>query len=269
MTSTDIVSRYDAFLLDVDGVLVRGQEPIPGSADALDALRRRGQVLLVSNNSTRSRSNLATHLSGLGFSISPDEALPSSYAAAHHLFNAHGAVRVWVVGEVGLRDELIDAGHRIAERPETANWVIAGMCRHLDYPILADALRALQAGARLMATNDDATFPTPNGTMPGAGAVIGALQGMGHTPDILIGKPSPIPFRLALGALGVSADQALMIGDRLETDIEGANEAKLDSALVLTGISRRDDIESSGIRPTWIAPSLAALAQGETERASK
>jgi len=258
--STNPLFRYDAFLLDVDGVLVRGQEPIPGSPDALDALRRRGHVLLVTNNSTRSRRDLAAHLNGLGFAISPDETLPSSFAAAHHLLEAHGAVRVWIVGELGLRDELIDAGHRLAERPETAEWVVAGMCRHLDYPTLVDALKALRAGACLMATNDDATFPGTDGPMPGAGAVIGALHGMGHDPETLIGKPSPILFRLALRALGVSADRALMIGDRLETDIAGGAQAGMDTALVFTGIADRAAAAESAIRPTWTAETLADLA---------
>jgi HAD superfamily hydrolase (TIGR01450 family) len=139
------------------------------------------------------------------------------------------------------------------------------MDRGLSYGTLADALTALDNGARLVATNDDATFPTPDGPMPGAGAIIGAFRGMGHEPAILVGKPSPIPYRLALATLGVPPNRVLMIGDRLETDILGGRNAGIDTAFVLSGISTRGEIDTQEIRPTWIARDLAAVARGDVE----
>jgi len=263
--NTHVLERYEAFLIDIDGVLVRGREPIRGSVEALDALRDRGRVLLLSNNSTRTRRNLAEHLRHHGFRIAPEETVPSSFTVARHLLETVGPVCAWPVGEQGLRDEMIEAGHRIAERPEMADWVVAGMDRHLTYATLADALTALENGARLVATNDDATFPTPDGPMPGAGAIIGAFRGMGHEPELLVGKPSLIPYRLALATLDVPPNRVLMIGDRLETDILGGRNAGIDTAFVLSGISTRADIDAREVRPTWIAQDLTALARGDVE----
>jgi phosphoglycolate/pyridoxal phosphate phosphatase family enzyme len=257
------LNAYDAYLLDVDGVLVRDSDPISGAAAALASLNEAGRVLLLTNNSTRSRGQHAERLVRLGFDVRADQVLSSSYLAAEYLCDAHGLASVWVIGEDGLRDELLAAGHRLADRPEAADAVVVGMDRGIDYRILADGLRALRSGAQFIATNEDATFPTPDGVQPGAGAMIGALRGMGFTPDVVIGKPSPIAFRMALDAFDLSPKRVVMIGDRLETDILGARTAGLDTALVLSGISSCGDIDGFGIHPTWIADDLAALVRGD------
>ena len=155
---------------------------------------------------------------------------------------------------------------READEPDAADALVVGMDRDLTYDKLASALVALRRGARFIATNEDETFPTPNGPLPGAGAMVGALRGMGFVPDVVIGKPSPIAFRMALDAFDLSAKRVVMIGDRLETDILGAHAAGLDTALVLSGISSCEDIGRHGIRPTWIADDLAALVRGDVIR---
>jgi HAD superfamily hydrolase (TIGR01457 family) len=256
------LGHYAAFLVDIDGVLVRGGQSILGAKAALRRLQGLGRVVLLTNNSTRSRSETARELSALGFSVSLDEVVTSSYVAAHYLREEFGPVRAWIIGEGGVAEELSLAGHKIVP-PEEAEWVVVGMDRCLTYEKLARALRALLSGARFLATNRDATFPTPEGPKPGAGAVVGALVGMGFSPEQVVGKPSPIAFRAALELAGVKPDQTLMIGDRLETDILGAQHAGLDTALVLTGVSRREDIPRLGIRPTWIVRDLPTLARGE------
>jgi phosphoglycolate/pyridoxal phosphate phosphatase family enzyme len=257
------LDAYDAFLLDVDGVLVRDSEPIGKAGAALACLSEAGRVLLLTNNSTRSRAQHADRLARLGFAVRANQVLASSYLAAEYLSNAYGPTRVWTIGEQGLRDELLAAGHPPADRPEDADAIVVGMDRAMTYDALASAQRALSSGARFIATNEDATFPVPGGALPGAGAMVGALRGMGYTPDVVVGKPSPIAFRMAMDALGVSPDRVVMIGDRLETDILGGRNAKLDTAFVLSGISAREGIERLGIRPTWIADDLAALVRGE------
>lgn len=258
----DLLSSYDGFLLDVDGVLVRGSEPVRGAAAALGSLNGAGPVCLLTNNSTRSREQHAEQLVRLGFDVRTDQVLSSSYLAAEYLRDAQGLVSVWVIGERGLRDELLAAGHRLANRPEVADAVVVGMDRGITYDDLACALSALRNGAPFIATNEDATFPTPGGVQPGAGAMVGALRGMGFSPSAVIGKPSPIAFRMALRALGVGSERVVVIGDRLETDIQGGHDAGLDTALVLSGISSCEDIDTFGIRPTWIAKDLAALVRG-------
>ena len=260
--NTQPLSHYRAFLLDVDGVLVRGSEPIPGAAAGFAALSHAGQVLILTNNSTRSRAEHAHRLREKGFPVTAGQVLASNFVAARHLANTEGSASVWPVGEDGLRQELIQAGHRIADRPEDAAWVVAGMDRNLTYETLNQALQALEHGARLLATNQDGTYPTPGALHPGAGAIIGALTGMGYPPAFVAGKPSPWGYRIAQEHLGLSCEEVLMIGDRLGTDIAGAAAAGIDSALVLTGISSEEQIEIEDIHPTWIAESLEDLALG-------
>lgn len=253
---------YQGFLLDIDGVLVRGAEPVPGAVEALAALKDRGRVVLLTNNATRSRAEMAARLSSAGFVVSADEVVPSAYVAARHLHEEHGPVRFWSLGERGLVEEMTLAGHTPAP-PTEAQWVVVGMDRGLTYDKLVQTLQALLSGARFLATNRDATYPTENGLVPGAGAIVGALEGMGFPPERVMGKPSPTGYRIALEVAGVPPDRALMIGDRLETDILGAQALGMDTALVLSGISTLEDVARHGIHPTWVARDLAALVRGE------
>jgi len=262
MNLDDFFSRYDGFLIDVDGVLVRGSRALAGAAVALETLRSHGTIHLLTNNSSRSRSATAAYLETLGFQIDPTEITTSSAAAAAYLLKAHGPVEYWAVGEAGLHEELEAVAHRKAETPDAASWVVAGIDRHLTYETLRNALQALRAGAKLLATNTDPTFPVPDGFVPGAGAMVGALEGMGYRPDVVIGKPSHIAFETALLRMGIDPTRTLMVGDRLETDIAGAHGAGLDTALVLSGVASRRDMESSDVQPTWTFEDLAALARG-------
>lgn len=260
MASAKKDRSYEAFLVDVDGVLTRGSQPLPRAVEGLKALQARGRVVLLTNNSTRSRSQLSGHLTSLGFPVSAVDIFATSYLAARYLHDVSDAARVWVLGEEGLRTELAAAGHCLVERPTDADWVVVGMDRGFDYARLSSALQALLAGARLLVTNEDATFPTTDGLVPGAGAIVGALRGMGYAPDALIGKPSSLAFTIALDELGVPKERVLVIGDRLETDIAGGCAAGMDTALVLSGVSRESDLASSTVRPTWVADDLGSVA---------
>lgn len=259
---TSVVSRYAAFLVDVDGVLTHGTDPVPGAATALAVLQGIGRTLVLTNNSTRSRSELAHHLTSSGFDVDAADVVGSAFLAAQYLVRHTGPSTVWVLGEDGIRREMEEAGHRLARRPEEANWIVVGMDRELTYAKLTLALRALDAGARVLATNEDATFPTPTGPVPGAGALVGALRGMGFPPARVVGKPSSLAFEAALDILGAPANRVLMIGDRLETDIVGAAVCGLDSALVLTGVCSHADLVEGTTGPTWVAGSLAELCAG-------
>jgi HAD superfamily hydrolase (TIGR01450 family) len=257
-----LLQRYAAFLVDVDGVLTRGSDVLPGAAEAFGMLRDHGRPAILTNNSTRAQVELSSHLRSLGFDVPPADALGTAFLAARYLAHHWGRVRVWVLGEEGIRREMVLRGHDLAACPEDAAWVVVGIDRQLTYEKLSLALRALLAGARFLATNEDATFPTPGGLVPGAGALVGALRGMGFAPECVVGKPAPAAFEVALDVLDLPASQVLMIGDRLETDIAGAQAAGLDTALVLSGVCTMKDAEHSDIRPTWIAATLADLCRG-------
>lgn len=261
MASPFSLRRYRGFILDIDGVLVRGQTLLPGACQALEELRAVGPVVLLTNNSTRSRRALAERLAEQGLPVRAEHVVPSSFVAAQHLRGEHGPVRFWYLGEEGIAAEMAEAGHTLVA-PHQAQWVVVGMDRGLTYAKLTQALQALLAGARFLATNRDGTYPTEIGLVPGGGAVVGALEGMGFPPELVVGKPSPIAYRVALDALGAEPARALMIGDRLETDIEGARDVGMDTAFLLSGISTREDMERTGIRPTWMARDLLALVRG-------
>ncbi|MFO8034390.1 MAG: HAD-IIA family hydrolase [Candidatus Bipolaricaulota bacterium] len=259
------LDKYAAFVLDIDGVLVRDRVPLPGAVQAVKALAEQGAVVLLTNNSTRERETVAERLAALGFPVSPEQIVTSAFVAAHLLRQRYGPLRVWPVGEAGLLREIAAEGHTICD-PSEAQWVVAGMDRQLTYSKLSDTLQALISGARFLATNRDATFPMETGQVPGAGAVIGAIEGMGFSPELVVGKPSDTAFRAALELARVEPEQALMVGDRPETDIAGASAAGMDTALVLTGVADRQKAQAQSIRPTWIADDLAALAVGEAAR---
>jgi len=260
-----MLARYKGFLLDIDGVLVRGGEALPGAKEALEKLRELGPVLLLTNNSTKSRVGTTERLSAAGIPAKPAEVLPSCYVAAQYLRREFGRVRFWFIGESGIQEEMSALGH-ILVQPEQAEWIVVGMDRRLNYEKLAQALRALLRGARLLATNEDPTFPTPEGLVPGAGAVVGALRGMGFPPEIVVGKPSAVAFQVALDLLGLGPTEVLMIGDRLDTDIAGAKALGMDTALVLSGVTRREDLAGAKIKPDFVAEDLAALVRELLER---
>lgn len=257
-----MLGRYKGFLLDIDGVLVRGGKALPGAKEALEELRKRGPVLLLTNNSTKSRAGTAKRLMEAGIPAKAEEVLPSSFVAAKFLRGEFGPVRYWFIGESGIPEEMEALGH-ILVGPEEAEWLVVGMDRNLSYEKLSQALRALLRGARLLATNEDPTFPTPEGLVPGAGAVVGALRGMGFPPEIVVGKPSPIAFRVALNLLGFHPEEVLMIGDRLDTDVAGAKALGMDTALVLSGVTSREDLLGAKNKPTFVAEDLAGLVREE------
>ena len=169
-------------------MLVHDTEPIGGAVEALRRLADANPLRLLTNNSTRTREDHAERLARVGFDVPADWILPTSYLAARWLRQHVGKISVWVLGEAGLRSELIEAGHSLAEQPEQADAVVVGMDRTVDYDRLASAYRALEAGARFIATNEDGTYPVPGGFLPGAGAMVGALRGMGFAPEVVIGK---------------------------------------------------------------------------------
>lgn len=258
-----VLSSYKAFLVDVDGVLLRGGTVIPGAMEGVSKLQRIGHVILLTNNSTRSRDQLAQEMNNLGFPICASDIVTSGFIASAYLNKSFGSVHVWPLGEEGLATELMISGHELVS-PNEADWVVAGMDRGLTYHRLAQGLNALLGGAKLLATNDDATFPTSTGAQPGAGSVIGAFKGMGFSPQAVVGKPSRIAFDIALEVAGCRPGEALMIGDSVKTDIVGSQRAGIDSALLLTGTTPKGDLDRDLLMPVFVADSINELADGKT-----
>jgi glycerol-1-phosphatase len=253
---TPIADRYDAFLLDLDGVLFRGTEPIEGAGEAVERLRAAAKgVAFVTNNSSRTPQEIADHLAGVGVVAHPDEVETSALATAA-LLTERGVGRAFVIGERGLREAIGDAGLVVDDaRPDV---VVVGWDRGVDYERIRAAALAVQRGASLIASNADVSYPAPDGLRwPGTGAILSAIEVTCDVRAEVVGKPNAPIFLAALERAG--GGRPLVVGDRLDTDIEGAARLGWDSLLVLTGISTRDEAQQGSVRPTEVGKDLRAL----------
>ncbi len=253
-------------LIDLDGVVYTGSEPIPGAAGLLAEARRRGvKFLLVTNNSTASPELVAERLHGMHIEVTPQEVLTSAQAATAYVSaHAERGARVRIVGEAGLRQAAFEEGLRIVDDGQaTVGWVIAGLDRTFDYEKLTSATRAIMAGARFVATNADALLPIEGGqVIPGAGSIVAAIQTATGVVPIVVGKPEPGLFEHGLKRLGgLRPGQVAMIGDRLDTDVVGGQRAGLRTILVLSGVTSAEEAKSACPPPDAIAADLAHVGE--------
>jgi 4-nitrophenyl phosphatase len=257
-------SALRGLLIDLDGVVYTGREPIPGGAHFLAEARRRGlKFLLVTNNSTASPEQVAERLRGMGIEVLPEEILTSAQAAAAYV-RAHATrgAPVCIVGEAGLRQAAEEEGLRLTDDGEVpVEWVIAGLDRGFDYAQLTRATRAILAGAHFVATNADALLPVEGGqVIPGAGSIVAAIQTATAVVPVVVGKPEPGLFEHGLRRLGgLLPEQVAMIGDRLDTDVVGGQRAGLRTILVLSGVTSLAEVTAATSQPDAIAPDLAAV----------
>ena len=253
--------KPQALILDMDGVLWRGSQPLGNLPAIFDTIRALGlRVLLATNNATLSRDDYLEKLRKLSVELERWQVVNSGDATAHFLkqkFPTGGAV--FIVGENGLAHTLAEAGFLKADADVLA--VVVGMDRQLSYGQLGAAARAIRSGALFVGTNPDRTYPTPDGLMPGAGAVIAFLRAASDVEPIIIGKPSPEMYRVALERLQTTPQTTLIVGDRLDTDILGAQAIGAQTALVLSGVSDEQSARSWQPPVDYIARDLTALIE--------
>lgn len=254
-------------LIDGDGVLWRGDRALPGLHRFYEVLRLRGiRWALLTNNNTRTVGQYLNKLAGLGIEADASQIFSSSTATADYLGKQYGpGASLYAVGMSGVIDTLRDAGFRVStgeEMPDQAvAAVVAGMDRHFTYAKAEVATRLILGGAEFVATNTDGTYPTPEGLSPGTGWVIGALQGATGVEPTVIGKPEAAIFTTALEAMGASKATTAMIGDRLGTDILGAQRVGISTIGVLTGVTTSEQMASSAIQPDVVYQGIAELAE--------
>jgi glycerol 3-phosphatase-2 len=254
-----LVDRYDAVLFDLDGVLYRGGRPIPHAADAVARLRELGRrVAFVTNNSSRTPDVVVGMLASVEIDASADEVVTSALATAD-LLAARGVRDAFVVGGDGLRSALRDVGIEVVdasvERPET---VVVGFDPDVTYAALRDAAVRVSRGSAFVGSNPDASFPAADGQdWPGAGALIAAIETATGVGAEIVGKPHAPLLRAALERAGGGVP--LMVGDRIDTDIDGAAALGWDAALVLTGVSTRDEATRAQPPPTFVLDDLRGL----------
>lgn len=262
---TPLATAYDLALLDLDGVLYIGPDAVPGAVAGLGAARAAGlRTCFVTNNASRPPSTVAAHLTRIGIPAQEGEVLTSAQVAAAMLARRLPAqAPVLVVGGEGLRVALTEQGLRpvgsVDEQPQA---VVQGFNPDLSWRDLAEGVRAVRSGLFWLATNLDLGVPTPFGPAPGNGALVGLVaDAAGRAPDTVAGKPQPRSFLEAARRYGSS--RPLVVGDRLDTDLEGARAAGQDGLLVLTGVSVARDVIACPAhrRPTYLGSDLDALVQ--------
>jgi len=257
--------KYHTILLDGDGVLWKADRPIPGINPFFEFLVDQGiRWALLTNNNTRTARTYLEKLQRFDIQADISSIFTSSTVTTEYLLEKYGKeASLHVIGMDGLTHTLKEAGFQFTlgeEQPgEKVAAVVAGMDLELNHEKVKIAMRLIQAGADFVATNTDGSYPTPDGFSPGTGMVIGALQGASGVKPYIVGKPYPAIFQTAICELGAEIDGTLMVGDRLETDILGANQMGIQTAALLSGVTTREEIHANQIQPDFIFEDISAL----------
>lgn len=255
-------------ILDMDGVLWRGETPMPGLPAFFDTLRELGVgFVLATNNATRVAAQYTGKLQSFGVHVAPEQILTSAETTAAYLKHHYPpGTTVYAVGEAGLRHALADTGFDLLPSrglvsPDTrADLVVVGLDREACWEQLASASYLVHHGAHFVGTNGDVSFPTEMGPLPGAGALLAVVEkATGVAPDV-VGKPARAVFDEALRRLDAGPGTTVMVGDRLETDVAGAHAAGLRAILVLSGVTQREHLSDHPVQPDAIFDDIGALA---------
>ena len=248
----------EAWLLDMDGVLVTEGTPVPGADEFVGRVAdRRRPFLVLTNNSIYTRRDLAARLAHAGLQVPEERIWTSAMATAQFLSDQMPEASAHVIGEAGLTTALHEVGFTLtATRPD---FVVLGETRTYSFEAITDAIRLIERGARFIATNPDATGPSPEGPVPATGSVAALITRATGVEPYFVGKPNPMMFRSAMNQIDAHSETTAMVGDRMDTDIVAGIEAGLTTFLVLTGSTRRAEVERYPYRPSRIAGSIAEL----------
>jgi len=253
-----LVKSRRAYLVDLDGVIYTGSRPIPGAGEFFEVLRQRKLPFqLITNNSTRTGTQVSDHLKGMGFMIEPEDILTSPEATAVFLRRDWPAgTPIMVIGEDGLVRAMVGAGFQLTNDAMRAKVVVCGLDRRLTYERLVRATGAIRSGASFIATNPDLALPTEHGFLPGNGATLAYLEAATGVKPTVIGKPSPVMLEIAMARLGVRTRETVMIGDGLHTDILAGARASVATILVLTGVATIADVAHVANPPDVVTDSI-------------
>lgn len=244
------------YLIDMDGVILKGTALIPGAAEFLQRLRQLEiPFLIFTNNSQYTPRDLHMRLHYIGLEVSPDAIFTSALATSQFLNDQRPEGKAFVIGESGLTTALHDVGYILTDQePE---YVVLGETTTYSFARITQAIRFVNAGARLIATNPDVMGPGEGGIVPATGAVAALISAATGVKPYFVGKPNPLMMRMALRKLNIHSEDSAMIGDRMDTDIVAGTESGLKTILVLTGVTRREQVDRYPYRPTWIRESIA------------
>jgi HAD superfamily hydrolase (TIGR01450 family) len=260
-TTTPIVEAHDLVMFDLDGVVYVGDTAVDGAAEHIDRVRKAGcHVAFVTNNASRTPDKVAQKLEGVGVAAAAGDVVTSAQAAARVLADEHGAgAKVLLLGGEGLRVALLEAGLEPVDTPDGAVAVVSGYGPDVRWRDIMRVSTLVRDGLPYVASNTDMTIPTPYGLAPGHGVLVRTISGFAGVEPVVAGKPEKPLMEETVRRVG--GDRPIMVGDRLDTDIEGAHAIDVPSLLVLTGVSWLDDLVAATpeLRPTYISPTLEGL----------
>ncbi len=247
-----------AYLLDMDGVLVRGRIPIPGAREFIAELTAtETPFLILTNNPMYTPGDLRHRLATEGLDVPEGHLFTSAMATAQFLAHQRPQGTAFVIGESGLTEALHEVGYVLTSA--NPDYMVLGETTFYNFERITQAIRLVAAGARFIATNPDPVGPTEAGISPACGAMAALIETATGVKPYFVGKPNPLMMRSALNYLGAHSESAVMVGDRMDTDIISGTEAGMETILVLTGLTRQEDVGRFAYRPTHILPSVASI----------
>lgn len=247
-----------AFLLDMDGVLVHGRRPIPGAPEFIGKLLSNNiPFRVITNNPMYTPRDLSHRLATEGMEIPEQNLYTSALATARFLSTQRPNGTAYVIGESGLTHALHGVGYTLTNK--SPEYVVLGETHSFSFDQITQAIRLIMAGAKFIGTNPDPTGPSESGIIPACGAVAGLIERATGKKPYFVGKPNPLMMRSALNALGEHSENTIMVGDRMDTDVIAGMEAGMETVLVLSGVTKREDVEKYPYRPTRILNSVAEL----------
>lgn len=247
-----------AVIMDMDGVVVQGDRLIDGAREAIRRFLARGiKFLILTNNSMYTQRDLAARLRHLGLDVPPESLYTSALATARFLHFQQQKGTAFVVGESGLTTAIHEIGYTLSEHDP--NYVVLGETTAYSFQRITQAVRLISAGARFIATNPDPLGPGTEGVVPATGALASLVARASGVDPYFVGKPNPLMLRTALRALDVHSEEAIMVGDRMDTDIVMGIESGMETVLVLSGVTRREEVDRFPYQPARILGSIADL----------
>lgn len=251
----------EGLILDMDGVLWHGVKPMPGFLEFFDVLEARGiRYVFATNNPSQRPEGFAEKAAQFGLKVDPKDVITSVTATLYYLEKSYPpGTRIHVIGQPSMKEQIAEAGFVLADDDVVA--VVAALDRAMTYETIKRGTLLIRAGAELIGTNPDPSYPSEEGKVPGSGMMVTALAASANSTPTIMGKPERIIFDLAIDRLGVKTDKVASVGDRLETDIAGAMGAGLKTILLFSGIATPEDLSTSSIQPTWTFQDISELAQ--------